>query len=124
MNLTDIALTLSQKTDSTHPGVFPFPFSYHITLVAVGVIFFAIRFSAQKRPYQLIIAVAMLISLALWLSDNRAFYYLIGITEALLLIAAFITSIVCKPKEKTAEAVSDAGKSDESTSEQSSQEEE
>ncbi|HOR21856.1 MAG TPA: hypothetical protein PLY43_03955, partial [Ruminococcus sp.] len=83
-------LFMAQEVEQ--PGLFPFPFGMHIVFAIIALIFFAYRFKTDKRPYQLIMAIAIPFSLLLWLSDSRSLYYFVGLSEGILLLAALITS--------------------------------
>lgn len=118
MNFTDMLSTIAQISDTENPTIFPFPFAMHITLAIISVIFFTYRFMVQKKPFQLIFAVAVPLSLLLWVSNNKTLFYTIGAIELVLILLAFITSIVCKPKKEEAAAAAadvkaDADKDDE-----------
>ena len=113
MNFTDMLSTIAQISDTENPTIFPFPFAMHITLAVISVIFFTYRFMVQKKPFQLIFAVAVPLSLLLWVSNNKTLFYTIGAIELVLILLAFITSIVCKPKkEETAAAAAADVKAD------------
>ena len=113
MNFTDMFSTIAQISDTENPTIFPFPFAMHITLAVISVIFFTYRFMVQKKPFQLIFAVAVPLSLLLWVSNNKTLFYTIGAIELVLILLAFITSIVCKPKkEETAAAAAADVKAD------------
>ncbi len=99
MNLPNMLVTLAQTNDSAQASLFPFPFKFHLIFACIAFVFFAYRFSVNKRPYQLIFAIAIPLSLMIWLSDVKGYFYLIGAIELLLIIAAVITSIVCKPQK-------------------------
>ena len=99
MDISNFLNYMAQISDAENPTIFPFPFAVHIALAVISVIFFAYRFAVQKRPFQLIFAVAVPISLALWLSDNKTLFYAIGAVEFVLILAAVISTFVCKPKE-------------------------
>lgn len=98
MNFSDLFLTMAQATEIEQTSLFPFPFSLHLIFCCISVIFFVWRFIKEKLPYQLIMAVAIPFSMLIWLSDNKTLFYSIGIVEAVFLITAFVTSIVCKKK--------------------------
>lgn len=104
MDLNNLIVTLSQEAEVSEPALFPFPFSFHVAFVCIGVVFFVFRFLKLKKPYQIILAAAMFCSLGIPLSEGKkGLFYLIGALEAVLLIAALITSIVCqKPEEQAA----------------------
>ena len=96
-------LTLAQSTGMEAPDMFPFPFSLHIAFVCVATIFFILRFSKHKQPFQLIFAAAIPLSLLIWLtSGHRTMYYALGIIEVLLIVAALVSSIVMSAKNKPA----------------------
>lgn len=103
MNISDFLITMSQNADIEQPTLFPFPFRYHIAFVCIALIFFAYRFIRDKQPYQAILAVAIPLSLVISVSENKTLFYIIGIVELILLIAAFVTSIVFKKKKTVAE---------------------
>ena len=65
-----------------------------ITFLIAMYLFFVYRFKDDRRPYQLIFAIAIPLSLAIWLSDKRTLFYIIGLLELLLIIAALVTAIV------------------------------
>lgn len=104
MNFTDSLITLAQTAESTKASLFPFPIKFHIVFACIALIFFAYRFATDKKPYQLIFAIAIPFSLMIWLSDVKGYFYLIGAIELIMIIAALVTSIVCKPKEKAESA--------------------
>lgn len=117
MDFTNAFLTLLQQPPEK-PTLFPFPISMHFILVIFGAAFFAYRFSVQKRPNQLIMAFAMIVSLAIWLSESKVLYYSIGVIELVLLIASFVTSLIFKAPEYDETAVN------EETEEKAAEEEE
>lgn len=103
MNFPDTFTILAQISDEV-PTVFPFPFHMHLILCVISIFFFGYRFAVQKRPYQLIFAIAVPLSLSIWLSNNRTFFYILGLVELILVAAAFVLSIAVKPKEETGKA--------------------
>lgn len=107
MNFSNAFLTLLQQQSTEKPTLFPFPISMHFILVIFGTVFLAYRFSVQKRPSQLILASAMIISLAIWLSESKVLYYSIGVIELILLIACFVTSLIFKAPEYDEAAVNE-----------------
>lgn len=105
-------LTTMELTEIENPSLFPFPAPLHIGFVIIAVIFFLFRFFTDKRPFQLIMAIAVPISLLLRLELSRQGFYIVGAIELLLLIVAAITSIAFKKKiagkpEPAAEAASE-----------------
>lgn len=98
MNFFDISVIAARVSDT--PTLFPFPFKIHLIFSIVAFVFFLWRFAGNKRPYQLIMAVAIPLSLVIWASDNRVLFYSIGIAEAVLLLAALVTSFIFKDEEE------------------------
>ena len=99
---------MSQEAEVNEPTLFPFPLSFHIAFVCIGVVFFVFRFLKLRKPYQIILAAAMFCSLALPVSEgNKGLFYLVGAVEALLLIAALVTSIVCQDHSDEAAATAE-----------------
>lgn len=99
MDMNDIFLTITQTQVPT-PSLFPFPLSWHLPFAILGFLFLLFQFSREKKPYQLIMSVAILLSLTIWLSDNRIFFYALGAVESLLIFTSFITAIAFKGKNK------------------------
>lgn len=103
MNLFQTFL-LTQQAGIENPSLFPFPFKMHLIFGIFGAVFFAYRFFTQKRPFQLIMAVAIPLSLIVWLSESKTLFYGLGIAEAILILAAVVTSFIFKaPLEDLAE---------------------
>ncbi|MDE5855339.1 MAG: hypothetical protein K2H19_09825 [Ruminococcus sp.] len=84
-------------------SLFPFPFPLHLIFCAIGLFFFIYRFATDKKPFQLIMALAIPFSLSLWISDSRTWFYAVGLIELILTLIAFITSIVFRNKNKSAD---------------------
>lgn len=108
MFIPDFLTTLS-ITNAENPNLFPFPFKLHLIFCIVAFVFFIFRFAFDKKPYQAILAVAIPFSMTLWISDNRFWFYTVGIIEFLFIIAAVTANIVYKirhpqPKEEKAAA--------------------
>lgn len=85
-------------TGIENPNLFPFPKELHIGFAIVAFTFFMIRFFYDKRPYQLILALAIPFSLTLWLSENKIWFYTVGAIEFGLLLIAFISDLIYKKK--------------------------
>ncbi len=100
MDLTNTFVTLTQQADAEKPSLFPFPFSMHLVFILISIAFFSYRFIMQKRPYQIIMAAAILASMGVWLSDNRKVYYGVGLIDVILILAALVTAIVFKAPEE------------------------
>lgn len=118
MIFTDIFSTAALLAESETPNLFPFPFPFHLVFAVFSFIFFIVSFFRYRKPYQLLFAVGIPLSLLLWLAEeNRNLYYGVGILELIILLLALITSIICKPKKKeepsAAEAKPEAEKTEE-----------
>lgn len=98
-------------------SLFPFPFPLHLGFCIIGLIFFIYRFATDKKPFQLIMALAIPFSLALWISDSRTWFYTVGLIELVLILAAFITSIVFRNKNKSADNSEEVQSADSEVSE-------
>lgn len=98
MNITNM-LALLQISDAENPTIFPFPFQMHIALAIISFLFFSYRFAVQKKPFQLIFAIAVPLSMLVWVSANKTLFYVLGLVELALIVTAIITSFVCKPKK-------------------------
>ena len=92
-------LALLQISDAENPTIFPFPFQMHIALAIISFLFFSYRFAVQKKPFQLIFAIAVPLSMLVWVSNNKTLFYGLGLVELALIVIAIITSFVCKPKK-------------------------
>lgn len=92
-------LTTMELTEVDNPSLFPFPAPLHIGFVIVAVIFFVFRYFTNDKPFQLIMAIAVPLSLVLRLDLSRQGFYIVGAVELLLLIAAAVTSVVFKGKD-------------------------
>ena len=124
MSFNNLFLALSQNADAEKPSLFPFPFKMHLVFVIVSVIFFAYRYTQQKRPFQAIMGVAIVLSMALWLSESKSLFYFIGLLELLLIIAAFVTALIFKAPPVDDDADEDEDDSDEADEEEADEESE
>ena len=117
MNISDFLVTVAQTSNAEQPGLFPFPFPMHLIFSIIALLFFIFRFSSEKQPYQLIMAIAVPFSLIIWVADtNRFMFYFMGAVELILLAVALVTSIIGAKKQKPAEN-GDGNKSDEEETE-------
>lgn len=101
----DFLLTLSATTpEIENANLFPFPFGLHLVFCAVALIFFGWRFYVQKKPFQVIFSIAIPLSLLIWLNDSKAWFYIIGLVELILILGALVSCFIFKDKvpEKTA----------------------
>lgn len=90
------SLIASQEVEK--PNLFPFPFNMHLIFSALALVFFIYRFITQKKPFQLILAIAIPLSMTIWISENRTWFYTLGLIELILLVIAFVTSLIFKDK--------------------------
>lgn len=104
MNISNFIVTMAQTADVEQTNLFPFPFKTHIIFCFIAVVFFIMQFFREGKPYQAIMGVAIPFSLVIWLSDSRTLFYAVGITEAVLLLLAFVTAIIFRNKNKTTAA--------------------
>lgn len=90
--------TLLEVTKIENPNLFPFPFELHVGFSIIAFVFFMLRFFFDKRPYQIILALAIPFSLTLWLSENKVLFYTVGAIEFGALLIAFISDLIYKAK--------------------------
>lgn len=107
---SDILLTLAE-TKMENPSFFPFPFPLHLIFAIIATAFLVFRFVTNKKPFQLIMAIAIPVSLILWIpTASKTLYYTVGLIELILIIVAFVTSLIFRdksiPEEKTSENTS------------------
>ncbi len=89
--------------------LFPITMDKHIVFCAVAAVFFLLQFIRTKRIYQLILAIAVPLSLLIYIApENETLFYGVGIGEAVLLALAFILNIVQNAREKKAEKLKSA----------------
>lgn len=93
----DLLLTIS-NAEIENPNLFPFPFGLHLVFCAIALIFFGWRFSEEKKPFQVIFAIAIPLSLAIWLNDSRTWFYTLGIIEVVLILAALVSCFIFRDK--------------------------
>ncbi|MCM1132820.1 MAG: hypothetical protein NC340_05045 [Ruminococcus flavefaciens] len=98
----NIFLTMAENQMES-PSFFPFSMPLHIGFCVLALAFFILRFVTDKKPYQLILAVAIPLSLTLWISSSRTWYYILGLIELILIITAFVSSVISKRKGKSEE---------------------
>ena len=87
----------------------------HVIFCIIGVLFFTAQFLRTKQWYQLVMAIAIPLTLLIYLNpENDTLFYGIGILEVCLLVLAFVLNIVQSrraAKEKAAkEAAEKAAK--------------
>ncbi|MDE5648993.1 MAG: hypothetical protein K2I33_03720 [Oscillospiraceae bacterium] len=98
-------------------NIFPLPFSVHLVFSCIAFLFFIFQFTRVKRKYQLIMAVAVPATLLLYVNSSKTWFYILGIAEFILMIAALITAIIEKRKEKALTAEQADKNSEESVQE-------
>lgn len=117
MNYFDF-FVMTQQAEVENPSLFPFPFHMHLIFACIGAIFFAYRFFTQKRPFQIIMAVAIPLSLLVWISESRTVFYGVGIAEAVLILAAAVMSLIFKaPQNDESEPDETSDENEEETDE-------
>ena len=85
-------------------NTFPLNFTNHMIFCAIGVVFFLFQFWRQGFKYQIMTAAAIGMTLLLYINDSTTWRYIVGIAEAVLIVAIFITMSAEKKKaEKKAE---------------------
>lgn len=99
MNISNFIAVMAQNAEVETPTLFPFPLHIHLIFSCLALVFFLFQFKREKKPYQLIMGIAIPFSLVIWLSENRTLFYAVGIAELAMLIAAFVTAVVFKNKE-------------------------
>lgn len=90
----DPNIFLMELSGSSTPPLFPFPLHLHVIFAVISAAFFIYRFVTDRRLFQLIMAVAVPFSLTLWISDNRTWFYTVGIVELILVLIACISSFI------------------------------
>ncbi|HPY84982.1 MAG TPA: hypothetical protein PLS20_08115 [Ruminococcus flavefaciens] len=92
-------ISIMAQTPEVEPvGLFPFPLPIHLAFCIISLIFFVARFVSEKHIYQLILAVAIPLSLTIHVSEERLPFYALGIIEGILLLIAFIAYLFRKKK--------------------------
>ncbi|MEE0022136.1 hypothetical protein [Ruminococcus sp.] len=87
---------------------FPISFAYHLIFCLAAGIFFIVQYARLRRPYQLIFAIGMLGSLAIYLdTSSKALFHTVGVFELVLLIGAIAFSISDRVKRRKGTADAD-----------------
>lgn len=71
---------------------FPIRFEVHMILALLALLVFGLQFIRFRKSHHLILAVALPCTLLPYLSDDKTFFYAVGIAEAVALLLAFILS--------------------------------
>lgn len=85
-------------TEVVQQNLFPFPFPHHLVFCCIALIFFGYMYMKYKRPHQLIMAIAIPLSLIIWVSTSKTLFYVVGIIEVLLLLAALVLNIIYRKR--------------------------
>lgn len=90
-------------------STFPISFTYHLIFCIVAGVFFLIQFIRLRRPYQLILAVAIPASLLIYVGDpsNKTWFHTVGMFEVVLLLGTVVFSIVERARTKKLEKQQD-----------------
>ena len=102
-------IAMSQGSDLATTNLFPFPFKFHLIFSILAFVFFVFMFIRERKIYQAILSVAIPLSLCLWISESRTLFQVIGLTELVLIVAAFISNIILKKKKKSAQNSIESG---------------
>ncbi len=96
-------------------STFPIPFWYHLVFALVASAFFLAQFIRVRRPYQLILMIAMLSSLLIYVCDvsNKSWFHTVGIFEFVLLLGAAVMSIQDRTNRKKNTEAADADDAEE-----------
>ncbi|MDO4155660.1 MAG: hypothetical protein Q4D37_02635 [Oscillospiraceae bacterium] len=88
---------------------FPLPLPYHVVLCVLGCVFFFAQFIRLKKPYQLMMAIAMPASLLIYIQpENKILFYVVGLLIGLDMLLAVIISIVLRIRSPKKEQEADA----------------
>lgn len=85
-------------------SVFPLPVKSHIIFCVIAVAFFLLQFIRLRYKYQLVLAVAVPATLLVYVSDNRTWFYGVGVLEICLLLLALVLAIMQHKKLAKEEA--------------------
>lgn len=77
---------------------FPIPFNAHLILCIIGAVFFLVQFIRLKKPYQLIMSVAIASSLLIYLNKSETLFYIVGLFEVIAILSSIISTIIIKIK--------------------------
>lgn len=113
-------LTTLKQIQAENPTLFPFPLGLHVVFSVLALIFFIFRFFTDKKPFQLIFAIAIPFSLTLWISDSRTWFYTVGAIELVFIVCAFLSTFFSKKNESEAETAS-TGNAEEASAESESE---
>lgn len=86
-------------------SLFPLSFQSHIIFCIVSVLFFAVQFIRMRCKYQIIAPIAILSTLLVYVSEEKVFFYSVGVLELILLI---VLTVVMNKEKKAIEAAANA----------------
>ena len=96
-------------------STFPISLTYHLVFALIAGIFFLVQFIRLRRPYQLVLTIAIPASLLIYLGrlmehlgqtgaadffNGKPWFHTIGALEAVLLLGALALSILAKVRRK------------------------
>ena len=92
---------------------FPIRFEVHMVLALLALLVFGMQFIRFRKSHHLILAIALPCTLLPYLTDDKTFFYAIGVAEAAALVLAFILSQTLDrdktaPEPETAEDAEDS----------------
>ena len=90
---------MAQTAEVSQPPLFPFPMHLYVIFCIVATVFFVFRFVKEKHLYQIIMAVAIPLSVLIGFSTGKTMFYIVGVAEAVLLLSAFVSALVCNRKK-------------------------
>ncbi len=79
-------------------NIFPLPFSAHLIFSIFAFVIFMFQFIRVRRPYQLLMAAA--VPLLIYVNDSKAWFYGIGIAEAIFIIASLVSVFISRKSKK------------------------
>lgn len=87
---------------------FPLPLPYHVVLCVLGCIFFLTQFIRLKKPYQLMMAIAMPASLLIYIQpENKILFYVVGLLIGLDMLFALVISLILRIRRPKKEQEAD-----------------
>ena len=104
-------------------SIFPVSETRHLIFCIIACVFFLLQFLRTKRWHQLILAVAIPLSMLVYIDpESKALFYGVGIAELVLLTAALVIGIVqgkkIEQQEKAAKEAAEAADAAAETAEQ------
>ena len=72
-------------------NIFPLPFNTHLIFCIISVAFFLFQYFRSGYKYQILMAFAVPATLLIYVSNNKIFFYAIGLFELIMLILVAIS---------------------------------